>query len=121
MILNGRVDFQKEMSAYQQLVRECETFTGPLDPLKGDAVYVAIQGTAKETMSNLFNETLRNRTDAQRPVDSFAGASVSSQAAGPRYCSRAACGTYSARSSARSASDHEKKDTFGCPFCMLVY
>ena len=80
MILNGRVDFQKEMSAYQQLVRECETFTGPLDPLKGDAVYVAIQGTAKETMSNLFNETLRNRTDAQRPVDSFAGASVSSQA-----------------------------------------
>lgn len=80
MILNGRVDFQKEMSAYQQLVRECETFTGPLDPLKGDAVYVAIQGTAKETMSNLFNETLRNRTEAQRPVDSFAGASVSSQA-----------------------------------------
>lgn len=42
-------------------------------------MYVAIQSTAKETIDNLFNETLRNRTDAQRPVDSFAGASVSSQ------------------------------------------
>lgn len=67
------------MSAYHQLVKDCQTFTGPLDPLKGDAVYVAIQSTAKETIDNLFNETLRNRTDAQRPVDSFAGASVSSQ------------------------------------------
>lgn len=73
------MDFQKEMSAYHQLVKDCQTFTGPLDPLKGDAVYVAIQSTAKETIDNLFNETLRNRTDAQRPVDSFAGASVSSQ------------------------------------------
>ena len=68
------------MSAYHQLIKDCQTFTGPLDPLKGDAVYVAIQSTARETIDNLFNETLRNRTDAQRPVDSFAGASVSSQA-----------------------------------------
>lgn len=79
LIVNGRVDFQKEMSAHHQLIKDCLSFTGPLDPLKGDAVYVAIQTTAKETIDNLFNETLRNRTNFTRPVDSFAGASVSSQ------------------------------------------
>ena len=67
------------MSAHHQLIRDCLSFTGPLDPLKGDSVYVAIQSTAKETIDNLFNESLRNRTNTQRPVDSFAGASVSSQ------------------------------------------
>lgn len=67
------------MSAHHQLIKDCLSFTGPLDPLKGDAVYVAIQSTAKETIDNLFNETLRNRTNFTRPVDSFAGASVSSQ------------------------------------------
>ena len=67
------------MSAHHQLIKDCLSFTGPLDPLKGDAVYVAIQTTAKETIDNLFNETLRNRTNFTRPVDSFAGASVSSQ------------------------------------------
>ena len=68
------------MSAHHQLIKDCLTFTGPLDPLKGDAVYVAIQSTAKETIDNLFNESLRNRTNTTRPVDSFAGASMSSQA-----------------------------------------
>ena len=80
MIVNGRVDFQREMSAHHQLIRDCFNFTGPLDPLKGDAVYVAIQSTARETVDNLFNETLRNRNDTVRPVDSFAGASVGSAA-----------------------------------------
>ena len=78
--MNGRVDFQREMSAHHQLIRDCFNFTGPLDPLKGDAVYVAIQSTARETVDNLFNETLRNRNDTVRPVDSFAGASVGSAA-----------------------------------------
>ena len=71
------------MAAYHQLVKDCLTFTGPLDPLKGDSVYVAIHQVAQETIDNLFNETLRNRTATQRPVDSFAGASVSSQAQAP--------------------------------------
>ena len=66
--MNGRVDFQREMSAHHQLIRDCFNFTGPLDPLKGDAVYVAIQSTARETVDNLFNETLRNRNDTVRPV-----------------------------------------------------
>lgn len=78
--MNGRVDFQREMSAHHQLIRDCFNFTGPLDPLKGDAVYVAIQSTARETVDNLFNETLRNRNDTVRPVDSFAGAAVGSAA-----------------------------------------
>lgn len=78
--MNGRVEFQREMRAHHQIIRDCLNFTGPLDPLKGDAVYVAIHASAKETVDNLFNETLLNRTATQRPVDSFAGASVSSQA-----------------------------------------
>ena len=78
--MNGRVDFQREMSAHHQVIRDCFNFTGPLDPLKGDSVYVAIQSTARETVDNLFNETLRNRSDTVRPVDSFAGASMGSAA-----------------------------------------
>ena len=74
------MDFQREMSAHHQVIRDCFNFTGPLDPLKGDSVYVAIQSTARETVDNLFNETLRNRNDTVRPVDAFAGASMGSAA-----------------------------------------
>lgn len=69
------------MTAQHQAIRDCFNFTGPLDPLKGDAVYVAIQSTARETVDNLFNDALRNRNDSVRPVDSFAGAGVGSAAA----------------------------------------
>ena len=79
--MNGRVDFQREMTSQHQVIRDCFNFTGPLDPLKGDAVYVAIQATARETVDNLFNDALRNRNDTVRPVDSFAGAGVGNAAA----------------------------------------
>ena len=47
---SGRVDFKREMGRHIPVIKECITFRGPLDPLRGDELNKRVREAAKEAM-----------------------------------------------------------------------
>ena len=47
---SGRVDFKREMGRHIPVIKECITFRGPQDPLRGDELNKRVREAAKEAM-----------------------------------------------------------------------
>ena len=89
---SGRVDFKREMGRHIPVIKECITFKGPQDPLRGDELNKRVREAAKEAMEAV--------------VDSHAPVSTSMVAASNRIQGMGGGGEYIA-----AATDHGQLTT----------
>ncbi|CAM9207713.1 unnamed protein product [Scytosiphon promiscuus] len=54
----GRTDFKISMQREAQVIKDCLSFSGPPDPLRGEEIYRRVREAAKETLDAVFAESL---------------------------------------------------------------
>ncbi|CAN0056253.1 unnamed protein product, partial [Ectocarpus sp. 4 AP-2014] len=54
--MKGRAEFKMSMQREAQLIKDCLTFNGPPDPLRGEGIYRRVREAAKETLEAVFAE-----------------------------------------------------------------
>ncbi|CAN0163278.1 unnamed protein product [Laminaria digitata] len=54
--MKGRAEFKLSMQREAQCIKDCLTFSGPPDPLRGEEIYRKVREAAKDTLEAVFAE-----------------------------------------------------------------
>ncbi|XP_065180837.1 AP-4 complex accessory subunit Tepsin-like isoform X2 [Sycon ciliatum] len=90
LVDHGPLEFTIALRRKAEPIERCKVFTGPVDPLHGDALYVGVRKQAMELLEVLYDDNL----DAQRRMNT----------APPAYSTGGSAGGYGSESTSSSSS-----------------
>ncbi|KAJ8606929.1 hypothetical protein CTAYLR_008626 [Chrysophaeum taylorii] len=73
---SGRPEFRRDLCRHLGPIKECLSFTGPPDPLRGDEMYSRVREAAKEAMESVTSDPVQQ--PAQQQQSSYASQSYES-------------------------------------------